>query len=83
MTDIIENALRASMTPVKSSNIESVGYDADGSRLHVRFKSGAEYAYHGIEPAQHAELMAADSVGSHLHRVVKPKAAAVNRVEST
>lgn len=67
------------MTPVKSSNVESVGFDHDGSRLHVRFKNGGEYVYHGIEPAQHAELMQAESIGSHLHNVIKAKAASVNR----
>jgi frataxin-like iron-binding protein CyaY len=70
------------MSPVKSSNIESVGYDAEGSRLHVKFKNGGEYIYHGIEPAQHAELMAADSAGSHLHKVIKPSAV-VTKVETT
>lgn len=67
------------MTPVKSSNVSEVGYDADGSRLHVKFANGGEYVYHGIEPAQHAELMKAGSIGSHLHKVVKAKAASVNK----
>lgn len=67
------------MVPCKSGNIDSIGYDSDGSRLHVQFKNGGSYVYHGIEPAQHAELMKADSIGSHLHKVIKPKAAAFNK----
>jgi hypothetical protein len=69
------------MTPVKSSNVAAVGFDHAGSRLHVKFKNGGEYVYHGIEPAQHAELLKADSIGSHLHRVIKAKAASVNRMD--
>lgn len=69
------------MAPVKSSNISAIGYDSDASRLYVQFKNGGSYVYHGIEPAQHAELIKAKSVGSHLHAHVKPKAASVNRVD--
>jgi hypothetical protein len=69
------------MLPVKSSNVAAIGYDHDGSRLHVDFKNGGSYIYHGITPDQHAALMKAKSVGSHMHSEIKPKAASVNRID--
>lgn len=69
------------MKSVVSSNISAIGYDADGERLHVKFANGGEYVYHGIEPNDHERLLKAKSIGSHLHTHIKPKAAAVNKVE--
>ena len=63
------------------SNVTEIGYDSSGSRLHVKFANGGNYVYHDIEPAQHAELLKADSIGSHLHKVIKAKAASVNRMD--
>jgi hypothetical protein len=54
------------MTPVKSSHIESVGYDAASKTMAVKFKSGGLYHYHDVSSAHHAELMSAESIGSHL-----------------
>ena len=64
------------LVPVKSSNIESVGHDADKSELHVRFKNGGTYVFPGITAAQHKNLLAADSIGSHLHKHIKPHSTA-------
>ena len=60
------------MQPVESSNIQSIGYDPAQSVMHVAFKSGGTYAYHGVQPHQHAGLMSAPSIGGHLSRVLKP-----------
>lgn len=54
------------MKPVKSSNIEAVGYK-DGV-LSVRFRSGGTWDYHGVSPDQHRAFIGADSVGSHFHK---------------
>jgi hypothetical protein len=62
----------AALVPVASSNVEAVGYDAAARELHVRFKSGPTvYVYEGVAPEQHQALIAADSIGSHLHRHIK------------
>jgi len=50
-------------TPVKSSNVASVGYDEAAKTLEVQFLSGAVYQYPGVEPQTHTDLMGADSIG--------------------
>ena len=55
------------MMPVKSSNIESIGYDADKRELHVKFKSGGHYIYEEVESTVRTSAMAADSIGGFLH----------------
>lgn len=61
------------MKPVKSSNINAVGYDADKKELQVEFKGGGVYAYDEVPPEVHEALAAAESVGKHFHAHVKDK----------
>lgn len=68
------------LSPVKSSNIAAIGHDADSGELHVEFKNGGRYVYQGVSADQHAALTKADSIGSHLHKHVKPKATGVRKV---
>ena len=55
------------MTPVKSTNIHSVGHD--GSALYVRFQgkhtAGKIYRYPTAGVEHHEALLAADSPGRH------------------
>lgn len=53
-------------TPVKSSNIRSVGYDAASETLEVEFTSGSVYAYSGVPTDTWAAMQAegADPKGS-------------------
>ena len=37
------------MSPLRSSNIESAGYDAGSHELHVTFKGGTTYLYEGVD----------------------------------
>lgn len=37
-------------TPVKSSNVASVGYDAPSRECHVEFNSGAVYVVADVSP---------------------------------
>lgn len=55
---------RVTYTPVTSSNLEAVGYDAAAQRLWVKFKGGRKYRYEGVPADLHARLMAAASKGS-------------------
>lgn len=60
-------------TKVVSSQIASIGYQAENKLLEVEFvgKAGAPgsvYLYHEIEPETHAELMAAESVGKYFNQ---------------
>lgn len=57
------------MVTVNSSHLSSVGYE--NGTLYVRFLDGSLYAYDGVPPHVHRELMAADSHGQYLARHVK------------
>lgn len=67
------------LIPCKSSNIAAVGHDPQSNELHVEFKTGGKYVYHGISADQHAVLIAAPSIGSHLHTAIKPAAKSVKK----
>ena len=59
------------MSPVKSGQIAEIGHDGD--TLAVRFKHGGTlYHYHGVSPDDFAKLQKAESLGSHLHKHIKP-----------
>mgnify|MGYP003946589061 CR=1 FL=1 len=53
------------ITPVKSSSIAGIGYDAKSSTLAVQFKGGATYRYSGVSAAAHQSLVSAKSIGKH------------------
>jgi hypothetical protein len=55
------------LKPVKSSNVESVGYDAATKQLAVKFKSGGKtYVYDDVPPEVHHDLNKAESVGKFI-----------------
>lgn len=55
------------MKAVKSSNIESLGYDEATKTLAVKFKSGGTYHYSDITADQHTAFSGAKSIGAHFH----------------
>lgn len=56
------------LTPVTSSNIQAIGYDAAKSELHVQFRGDdLVHIYSGVSKLLYDELMAAKSIGSHFH----------------
>ena len=59
------------MTPVDSSNIESVGYDTSNRELHVRFLGNHTYVYSDVPAEVFEELLRAPSKGSYFNRAVK------------
>jgi hypothetical protein len=60
------------MEYVNSSNVESIGYDAETSELHVRYlASPPTYVYQGVPQAVYDQLMIAPSKGSFIARQVK------------
>lgn len=59
--------------PVKSSNIDSVGYDANTRTLGIKFKSGAEHHFMNVSQQTHDDLVKAPSVGKHFHKAVRGK----------
>jgi hypothetical protein len=63
------------MTPVTSSQIESVGYDPDTMKLHIRFLSkrgpGSLYQYDNVDLETFNGLVGADSVGRYFGSTIK------------
>ena len=57
--------------PVSSSNIASVGYDAESSTLEVEFNNGSLYQYFDVSENVFHELLSASSVGSYFANNVK------------
>lgn len=51
------------MKPVKSSNIEAIGYDAAKKVLSVQFKVGGVYHYQGVGQAVYDSFEKAESIG--------------------
>lgn len=52
-------------TPVKSSYIESVGYDSLKETLEVEFKGGKRHVYANVSSVTYNELMKSDSIGAY------------------
>jgi hypothetical protein len=59
---------------VNSNTIASIGYDAHRRELELEFlASGDVYRYFGVSAGEHAAFMAAESKGTYLNQVFKPK----------
>ena len=54
-------------TPVRSSVIATVGYDAATAVLEVEFRSGDVYRYFAVPPSVHHALIT-DSPGAYFNR---------------
>lgn len=59
------------MTPVKSESIAAIAHDPVTKVLTVQFKNGGVYRYDGVSSDHHAELMRADSIGSHFQKNIR------------
>ena len=53
------------LSPVKSSQIESIGYDLASKTLAIKFNSGGIYHYSDVSANQFESLQNAKSIGSH------------------
>ena len=60
------------MIPVKSSNIESIGYDKEISQLNVKFKNGKSFMYEEVLEHEFEGLVSAESVGKNFSAYIKP-----------
>lgn len=58
--------------PVVSSNLATIGYDAEHRLLEVEFKNGAVWRYADVPPEEHEALMTAPSVGRYFAANIKP-----------
>ena len=57
--------------PVKSTNVDSVGYNAEEKILEVAFRNGGVYQYAGVQPEMYADLLKAESIGRFVSQVVR------------
>lgn len=65
------------MQSVESSQIYSIGHDAEASMLAVRFKNKAGeptslYHYRNVSAEDFAAFSGAESIGSHFYKHIKP-----------
>ncbi len=65
------------MHTVESSQIHSIGHDADSDTLAIRFKNKAGdptslYHYSNVPADVFAEFKGAESIGSHFYKHIKP-----------
>ncbi|TLN27274.1 KTSC domain-containing protein [bacterium] len=58
-------------TPVVSSNLASVGYDAGSMTLEVEFRSGSVYQYFDVPAVEFEQLLSAASVGQYFCRFIR------------
>lgn len=56
---------------VESSQIESIGYEAETRKLEIEFTTGSVYVYDNVGPELHAGLMKADSIGKFFGMNIK------------
>jgi XTP/dITP diphosphohydrolase len=59
--------------PVDSSDIISIGYDAENRLLEVEFHEGRIYQYRNVEPDIHEQLMRADSHGQYFDTFIRSR----------
>jgi hypothetical protein len=59
--------------PVDSTSIVSVGYEPAARTLEIEFVSGGVYRYFNVPPAIYAAFLAAESKGTFVNTVVKPR----------
>ncbi len=52
---------------VISTNIASVGYDADSQSLEIEFNHGGIYSYAGVPESVYEGMMSTDSKGKYFH----------------
>lgn len=67
--------------PVKSSNLQSVGYDVASRTLTIEFRSGSIYEFEEVPPEVHTELMNAESHGKYFHRRIRDAGYTAHRLK--
>jgi hypothetical protein len=56
---------------VQSSNLKSVGYDAESKTLEVEFHDGGVYQYFNVPAVVHRDLLHAPSIGKYFAFFIK------------
>lgn len=61
------------MQPVKSTQVESIGYDATTKKLRVKFARGSMYEYSDVPAETFTQMANAESVGKYFGANIKGK----------
>jgi hypothetical protein len=67
-------------TPVESSNLASVGYDASSATLEIEFRKSGLYQYFGVSADTYEALMNAGSKGTYFDQHIKKGGYSYSRV---
>lgn len=59
------------LKPVISSNISSIGYDKEKSRLCVQFNNGKVYEYTGVPQETFVDLITSESHGKSFNKLIR------------
>jgi hypothetical protein len=76
----VKETLRINRTPVDSTQLRSIGYDATTSTLEVEFRKGGVYQYYGVPAETYRQLMAAQSIGTYVNSALRKGGFAYARV---
>jgi len=68
-------------SPVQSSSLRALGYDAAQQALEVEFSSGALYRYEQVPAEVVRALLEADSLGRHFNQCFKPQQYSYRRLD--
>ncbi len=60
-------------TPVTSTNIYAIGYDADTQTLEVEFKNGSVYAYSDVHQGEYNAFFDSGSKGKYFRANIKER----------
>ncbi len=61
------------LQPVNSSNLSSVGYDADSQTLTIEFRKSGTYEFYDVPDSVHQALMSAGSHGEYFAHNIRGK----------
>ena len=61
------------LTPVSSSNVSAIGYDAATCGLFVRFTNGSLYRYEGVTAATYRSFLDAPSKGQFVWQHIRDR----------
>ncbi|AZP49947.1 TPA: KTSC domain-containing protein [Yersinia enterocolitica] len=58
-------------TPVTSTDICAIGYDADTQTLEIEFNTGSVYDYSDVPQGEYDAFIGSDSKGKYFHANIK------------
>jgi hypothetical protein len=61
------------LQPVTSSNLASVGYDADSQTLTIEFRKSGTYEFYDVPESVYQDLMSSGSHGEYFARNIRGK----------